>query len=204
MTCVTLQNQCPQTSLTGDLQPLQLLHLVHVQFELNLKEVTWLSNVWWLLCFQLQEQQEADDSEGEGVKSAVYVPPKVAAVPYGMIHVTRAFDSRTLNPTVCSSDITPSTLIGWWSNKGIRDLKQNSWRRQNNIKTNYRREKVHVNMWNKADICTVLLSKETSTASFPRCLHNVTDISRTNVHHFVQVETWNQWNFSENRNIQCN
>ena len=45
------QKQCPQTSLTGDLQLLQLLHLVQVQFELSLKEVTWLSNVWWLLCF---------------------------------------------------------------------------------------------------------------------------------------------------------
>ena len=61
-------------------------------------------------------------------------------------------------------------------------------RRQNN-KTNYRRQKAHVNMWNKADICAVLLSNETSTAPFPRCLQNVADISRTNAHRFVQEET---------------
>ena len=42
---------------------------------------------------------------------------------------------------------------------------------------------------NKADICAVLLSNETSTAPFPRCLQNVTDISRTKVHRFVQEET---------------
>ena len=75
----------------------------------------------------------------------------------------------------------------------IRDLEQNSrgrrrQRRQNNKtnyrrqkahvnKTNYRRQKAHVNMSNKADIRAVLLSCETSTAPFPRCLQNVADIS---------------------------
>ena len=53
-----------------------------------------------------------------------------------------------------------------------RDLKQNSWgrrrqRRQHN-KTNYKGQKAHVNMWNKADICAVLRSNE--TAPFPRPL----------------------------------
>ena len=42
--------------------------------------------------------------------------------------------------------------------------------------TNYRRQKAHVNVWNKADICA-----ETSTTPFPRCLQNVADISRTTV-----------------------
>ena len=37
----------------------------------------------------------------------------------------------------------------------------------------YRRQTAHVNIWNKADICAVLLSNETSTAPFPRCLQNV-------------------------------
>ena len=44
-------------------------------------------------------------------------------------------------------------------------------------------------MWNKADICAVLLSNETSTAPFPRCLKNLADISRSNIHRFVQEET---------------
>ena len=71
-----------------------------------------------------------------------------------------------------------------------KDLQQNSrgrrrQRRQNN-KTHCTRQKAHVNMWNKADICAVLLSNETSTAPFPRCLQNMADISRTNVHRFVQ------------------
>ena len=39
------------------------------------------------------------------------------------------------------------------------------------------------------DICAVLLSNETSAAPFARFLQNVADISRTNVHHFVQEET---------------
>ena len=56
-------------------------------------------------------------------------------------------------------------------------------------KWNSSMKKSYVNMWNKADICTVLLSNETSTAPFPRCLQNVADISRTNVHRFVQEET---------------
>ena len=38
----------------------------------------------------------------------------------------------------------------------------------------------------KADICAVLLSNETSTASFPLCLQKMANISRTNFHHFVQ------------------
>ena len=55
------------------------------------------------------------------------------------------------------------------------------------------RQKAHVNMWNKADICAALCSYETSTAPFSRCLQNVADIS-TNVHRFVQKETleWKQ------------
>ena len=63
----------------------------------------------------------------------------------------------------------------------IRNLKQNSrgWRHQcqQNNDTNYTRQKAHMNMWNKADICAVLLSNETSTAPFPHCLQNVADIS---------------------------
>ena len=57
-------------------------------------------------------------------------------------------------------------------------------RRQNN-KTNYRRQKVHVNMWNKADICAVLLSCETPIAPFPSRLQNVVNIPRINVDIFV-------------------
>ena len=45
-------------------------------------------------------------------------------------------------------------------------------------------------MWNKVDIRAVPLSCETSTAPFLRCLQNVaSDISRTDVHRFVQEET---------------
>ena len=43
-------------------------------------------------------------------------------------------------------------------------------------KTNYTRQKAHVNMWNKADIRAVLLSCDTLIASFPRCLQNVVNI----------------------------
>ena len=75
--------------------------------------------------------------------------------------------------------------------------------RQQNNKTNYRRQKAHVNMWNKADIRAVLLSNETSTAPFPRCLQNVVDISRTsNV--LFRRRRWSQRNFSENRNTRGN
>ena len=89
-----------------------------------------------------------------------------------------------------------------------KDLKQNSrgrrrQRRKNN-KTNYTRQKAHVNRWNKADIRAVLLSNETSTAPFPRCLQNVADISRTNIHLFVQKETLESTEFQRKRNIQDN
>ena len=51
-----------------------------------------------------------------------------------------------------------------------KKFKQNSrgWRQQHqqNIKTNYRRQKAHVNMQNKSDICAVLLSYELSIAQF--------------------------------------
>ena len=57
--------------------------------------------------------------------------------------------------------------------------------------------KAHANMWNKADICAVLLSNETSTAPFPRCLQNVADISRTKVHRFVQEETLESTGFQK-------
>ena len=53
-------------------------------------------------------------------------------------------------------------------------------------------------MWNKADICAVLLSNETSTAPFPRCLQTVANISRTNVHLSFRRRRWSQQNFSEN------
>ena len=53
------------------------------------------------------------------------------------------------------------------------------------IRTNYRRQKTR-EFLNKADICAVLLWHKTSTAPFPRCLQTVADISRTNVHRFVQ------------------
>ena len=62
-------------------------------------------------------------------------------------------------------------------------------RQRRSNKTNYTRQNGHVNMLNKADICAFLLSNETSAAPFPRCLQNVTDISRTKVHRFVQKET---------------
>ena len=70
-----------------------------------------------------------------------------------------------------------------------REFKQNSrgrrrQRRQNN-KTNYTRQKAHVNMWNKADIRAVLLSCETSIAPFPRRLQNVVNISRIIVDLFI-------------------
>ena len=70
-----------------------------------------------------------------------------------------------------------------------REFKQNSRgrRRQRwqNNKTNYTRQKAHVNKWNKADIHAVLLSFETSIAPFPRRLQNVVNISRINVDLFV-------------------
>ena len=44
-------------------------------------------------------------------------------------------------------------------------------------------------MCNKADICAGLLSNETSTATFSRCLQNMADISGTNAQRFVQEET---------------
>ena len=52
-------------------------------------------------------------------------------------------------------------------------------------KTNYTRQKSHVKMWNKADIRAVVLSCETSIATFSRRLQNVVNISRINVELFV-------------------
>ena len=85
------------------------------------------------------------------------------------------------------------------SNK--QSLKQNSWgwwqqHRQNN-NTNYRRQKAHMNIWNEADVCAVLLSNETSTAPSPCCLQNMADISRTNIHRFVQEETLESTEFQQ-------
>ena len=71
-------------------------------------------------------------------------------------------------------------------------------------KTNYTRQKAHVNMCNKADIRAVLLSNETSTAPFPRCLQNAADISRTNVLRFVQRETLGSTEFQRKRSIHGN
>ena len=72
----------------------------------------------------------------------------------------------------------------------IRDLKQISrGQRRQNKKTNYTRQKVHVIMWNKADIGAVLLSCETSIAPFPSRLQSVVNIPRINVDIFVQEET---------------
>ena len=103
-------------------------------------------------------------------------------------------------PVRCSINWAMKTL-----REENRDLKEISrGRRRQNNKTNYTRQKAHVNMWNKADICAVLLSNETSTDPFPRCLQNVADISGTNIHRFVQEETLGSTNFSENRNIPGN
>ena len=44
-------------------------------------------------------------------------------------------------------------------------------------------------MWNKADICTVLLSNETSTAPFLRRPQNVVNVSRTSINLFAQEHT---------------
>ena len=64
-----------------------------------------------------------------------------------------------------------------------RELKQNSrgrrWQRRQHSKTNeLLKTKTGFDI---SDICAVLLSNETSTAPFPRCLQNVADISRTNI-----------------------
>ena len=57
-------------------------------------------------------------------------------------------------------------------------------------KSNYRRQKAHANIGEIDATCAVQLSNKTSTAPFPRCLKtDVTDISRTNIHPFVQEET---------------
>ena len=86
--------------------------------------------------------------------------------------------------------------------QNIRDLKQNSRGRQTNKTSNYRRQKAHMNTWNKADICPVLISNDTSlkfswTAPFPHCLETVADISRTNVHRFAQEETLDSTEFHQ-------
>ena len=64
-----------------------------------------------------------------------------------------------------------------------------SWRRRQrrqNNKTNYIRQNwAHVNMWNKAAIRAVVLSRETPIAPFPRRLQNVANFSRINVDLFI-------------------
>ena len=50
------------------------------------------------------------------------------------------------------------------------------WQCRQNNNTNYTRQKVHMNIWNKADVCAVLLSNETWTDPVPRCLQNVLNI----------------------------
>ena len=53
------------------------------------------------------------------------------------------------------------------------------------------KKRTRVNIWNIADICAVLLSNETSTASklLQNCLQNLANISRTDIHCFIQKET---------------
>ena len=85
----------------------------------------------------------------------------------------------------------------------MRDLKQNrqgQWQqhRQNN-NMSYTRQKAHMNIWNKTDIRAVLLSNETPTAPFPRCVQNVADISRTIVHRFIQEETLDSVEFNKQK-----
>ena len=65
------------------------------------------------------------------------------------------------------------------------------------------RQKVHVNMWNKADIRAVLLSNETSTAHFHAVFKTWPTFQElTSIVSFRR--RWSQRNFSENRNIQGN
>ena len=73
-------------------------------------------------------------------------------------------------------------------------------RRQNN-KTNYRRQKVHVNMWNKAHICAVLLSCETPITPFPTVVCKTWSIFQelTSIFSF-RKRRLKQLKFSENRN----
>ena len=91
-----------------------------------------------------------------------------------------------------------------------RELKQNSRgrrrRRRQNNKTNYRRQKAHVNMWNKADIRAVLLSCETSTAPFSHSSVFKTWPTFQELTSIVSFSKrrWSQRNFSENRNMQGN
>ena len=49
----------------------------------------------------------------------------------------------------------------------------------------------------EAGVSAVLLSNETSTAPFPRCLQNEADKSSTNIHHFGQEETLDSTQFQQ-------
>ena len=121
---------------------------------------------------------------------------------------TTSRGSKHERTQICSDTRLYRRLDNKNTNTATRELKQNSRgrrrQRRSNNKTNYTRQRAHVNMWNKADICAILLSNETSTAPFARCLQNVADISRTNVHRFVQKETLESTEFQRKRNIQGN
>ena len=88
-----------------------------------------------------------------------------------------------------------------WICVGIRDLKQTAEVGDGNvgktIKLITQDKNAREYVRSKTDICTVLLSNENSTAPFPRCLQHVTDISKTNVHHFVQKETLKSSEFQQ-------
>ena len=97
-----------------------------------------------------------------------------------------------------------------WSCIGrvIRELEKSSrgrrrQRRQNN-KTNYTRQKAHVNMWNKADIRAVLLSCETSLLYFHVVCKTWSIFQQLSSIFSFRKRRWRQLNFSENRNKQCN
>ena len=63
-----------------------------------------------------------------------------------------------------------------------------------------RDKKAHVNMWNKADIRAVLLSNETSTAPFPRCLQNVESVQELASIFSFWRRHWSQRNSNFQRN----
>ena len=76
-------------------------------------------------------------------------------------------------------------------------------RRQNN-KTNYTRQKVHVNMWNKRTFVPSCSRVRRQLLHFHVVCKTWSIFQQLSSIFSFRKTRWRQWNFSENRNQQCN
>ena len=103
---------------------------------------------------------------------------------------------RTVRDLWCSLVTDTRELMknsrGWWQ------------QRRQNIKTNYTRQKVHVNIWNKTNIHAILLSQRRQLHHFHVVIKTWSIFQQLSSIFSFRKTRWRQLNFSENRNKHCN